>query len=203
VRSAIDRYLDEGVGVVQMPCPEQRTWGGVLKGRFLWLLDHRGLARAPKAVASAAQLYLRIRYRRLARAVAHDVADYIDCGFEVAGVIGVAGSPSCGAGTTLDLEDAVRTLGSCPYRPLTTEWLNEGVIRAAYRPGSGLFLQALGAALMRRHITVPTAEVATDSGALDTRSHRSEPTDREARRQERGTVDPSAVGSGTRSRTAP
>jgi predicted secreted protein len=159
VRSAIEGYLDGGVGIVQMPCPEQRTWGGVLKRRFLWLLDHPRLAKAPRTVAAATRLYLRIRYRRLARAVTRDIADYIDSGLEVTGVVGVAGSPSCGAGTTLDLEAAVRTLGSCPRRSPTAEWLNEDVIGAASRPGSGLFLEALAAELTRRHLTVSTTEV--------------------------------------------
>jgi hypothetical protein len=27
--------LDQGIGIVQLPCPEQRAWGGVLKRRLL------------------------------------------------------------------------------------------------------------------------------------------------------------------------
>lgn len=30
------------------------------------------------------------------------------------GVVGVAGSPSCGANTTLDIGLALKTIGSCP-----------------------------------------------------------------------------------------
>src|SRR5512142_460283 len=29
-------YLESGVGICQMPCPERRAWGGVLKP-YLWL----------------------------------------------------------------------------------------------------------------------------------------------------------------------
>jgi hypothetical protein len=46
---------------------------------------------------------LRWRYRRLACGVARDVADYTNSGFDVVGVVGVAGSPSCGAGITMGL----------------------------------------------------------------------------------------------------
>jgi hypothetical protein len=115
------RYLGgaacPGVGIVQMPCPEQRTWGGVLKRRFLWLLEHPEYATAPRGVIVGIQLYLRVRYRRLARAVVRDIADYIDSGLKVTGVVGVAGSPSCGAAATLDLGVAAQALGSCPRRP--------------------------------------------------------------------------------------
>ena len=38
---AIAPYVRDGTGIVQMPCPEQRVWGGVLKTRMLWLIEHR------------------------------------------------------------------------------------------------------------------------------------------------------------------
>ncbi len=173
VRSAIEDYLDEGVGIVQMDCPEQRTWGGVLKRRFLWLVDHPSLARAPRLVAAVTRWYLGIRYRRLARDVARDIADYTSSGFEVTGLVGVAGSPSCGAGTTLDLEAAVRALGACPHRSPTTQWLNDEVIEAAMRPGSGLFIDALGAELARRNLTVSTTEVVVRTGGANGEPRRS------------------------------
>jgi predicted secreted protein len=40
VADAVQPYLSDGVGIVQMPCPEQLVGGGVLKRRFLWLVDH-------------------------------------------------------------------------------------------------------------------------------------------------------------------
>jgi predicted secreted protein len=108
VVDAIAPYLKRGVGIVQMACPEQRTWGGVLKRHFLWLLGHPRAARAAHSLATLGRLYLRIRYRWLARAVVADIQDYAGNGFEVVGVVGVAGSPSCGVRTTLDLAAAMR-----------------------------------------------------------------------------------------------
>lgn len=46
VIAAVERYVQDGTGIVQMPCPEQRVWGGVLKRRLLWLLNHRRVAGA-------------------------------------------------------------------------------------------------------------------------------------------------------------
>ena len=60
----------------------------------------------------------RFRYRRIARRAVRDLEDYVASGFEVVGVVGVAGSPSCGVDTTLDLGRALKTLGStAPIRP--------------------------------------------------------------------------------------
>jgi uncharacterized protein YbbK (DUF523 family) len=158
VRSVVDRYLDEGTGIVQMPCPEQRTWGGVLKRRFLWILGHRWAAPAARPLLAVIRPYLRFRYARMARAVARDIADYVNSGFDVVDILGVGGSPSCGAETTLDLATALRALGHCPHQPVTAAWLNRGVVDTATRPGRGLFLEVLTADLTRRGLSLPTSE---------------------------------------------
>lgn len=158
VRRAVEPYLDEGVGIVQLPCPEQRVWGGVLKSRWLWVLDHRWVARAGPALARLAVPYLRLRYARLARAVADDVEDCLSAGLTVTGVVGVAGSPSCGVSTTLSLPDALAGIARCPLAPVTSEWLNDRVVEPALRPGTGLFVQALTDELARRHLDVPVTE---------------------------------------------
>jgi predicted secreted protein len=116
VLDAIKPYVDGGVGIVQMACPEQRVWGGVLKRRFLWLIAHPYVARASHSLLALGRPYLRFRYRRLARAVARDIEDYVGSGLDVVGVVGVAASPSCGAGTTLDLAASLRALGLVPAR---------------------------------------------------------------------------------------
>ena len=94
--------LQRGVGVVQMPCPEQRAWGGLLKP---WMLRAYGLrdsrlypVRGPLFRAFVA--YTRLRYLWLARRTARDIEDFRRAGVRVLGVVGVGGSPTCGAGTT-------------------------------------------------------------------------------------------------------
>ena len=57
VSAGIEAYVRDGTGIVQMPCPEQRVWGGVLKTRMLWLIQHPRIARAvPVAVAGGAAI---------------------------------------------------------------------------------------------------------------------------------------------------
>jgi len=179
VGDAIAPYVDGGVGIVQMACPEQRTWGGVIKRHFLWLVGHPHAARAGHSLATLGRLYLRMRYRPLARAVVRDIQDYVDSGFEVVGVVGVAGSPSCGVRRTLDLAAAVRALGACRQQPVTKDWVNRQVVAAATCPGRGLFIEALIAELARRGLAVPVSEVTLPAGPMPT--HTPRPADRNDR----------------------
>ena len=158
VAAAVSPYVARGTGIVQMPCPEQRVWGGVPKRRLLWLIDHPWFARAATRVAPILRRYLRRRYRALARRTADDVQDYLDSGVGVVGVVGVAGSPSCGVSTTLDLADSLRALGRRGRRRVSAPWLNGEVVAPAIRPGTGLYLAALVDELARRDLGVPALE---------------------------------------------
>jgi predicted secreted protein len=158
VEAAVSSYISDGVGIVQMPCPEQRVWGGVLKRRLLWLVEHRRVARAAAPLFRLAAPYLRWRYARIARAVVRDVDDYSASGFEVVGVVGVVGSPSCGVTTTLDLPASLAALGRCPHRPVTTSWMKDEVVAPALRPGRGLFIGELADQLTRRGLEIPLTE---------------------------------------------
>jgi uncharacterized protein YbbK (DUF523 family) len=159
VAEAVDPYLREGVGIVQMECPEQRVWGGVLKRRFLWLIDHHRLAGLSGASSRLVGAYLRLRYRPIAARVIHDLEDYLESGFEVVGVVGVAGSPSCGVNTTLDLGRALKAIGSCPLSGPASDSILRPVAEGAAVPGQGLFIEALSNGMSRRLIRMPMDEV--------------------------------------------
>ncbi len=153
-------YLARGVGICQLPCPEQRAWGGVLKRRMLVAYGSAGTLRAPLArlLLRPFTWYTRMVYARLARAITGEVADYRRCGVEVVGLMGIGGSPSCGVATTLDLPGAVTALTSCPAARLDRRVLNEDIIAANVRPGEGLFIQALRRRLARAGASIPMAE---------------------------------------------
>jgi uncharacterized protein YbbK (DUF523 family) len=157
VAGAVQPFLDDGVGLLQMPCPEQRTWGGVRRPPVLWVLRHRRLARALRPLLPVVRRYLRWRYAGLARGVARDAADAVAAGQQVVAVVGVAGSPSCGLRTTMDLEVALERV-SRSRDEVTARWLSEDVVAAAERPGAGLFVQALQERLAARGIKAPFTE---------------------------------------------
>jgi predicted secreted protein len=158
VVDAVAPYLDDGTGIVQMPCPEQRTWGGVAKRHLLRLLDLPARARAARRLLGPARRYLRWRYRRLAHAVVADIADCTASGLAVVGIVGVAGSPSCGVTTTLDLDGSLAAIAACPHRTISPGWLDRQVVGPSVRTGRGLFTEALEEELSAQHQDVPLTQ---------------------------------------------
>jgi predicted secreted protein len=154
--------FDNGVGLVQMPCPEQIAWGGVWKTRLVsgYARDETW-GRHPRARQVAAAFFVgwtRAILWPTAGFVASQITDYRRAGMDVVGVVGVGASPSCGVTCTLDFDAAFDAVATCPLRELTRSMMNERVVAANTRPGRGLFTAALLAALARRHMTVPTFE---------------------------------------------
>jgi predicted secreted protein len=175
VRPLVDRYIADGIGICQMPCPEQRAWGGVLKRRMLIAYGAGGTWRSPlvRALFRPFMAHARRVYQRLARDVATEIADYHNSGLEPVGVIGIAGSPSCGVRTTLDLQAAVDALRRCPLAKLDRRMINEQVIGAHTRPGQGLFVTALHRQLAKRGVAVRFDEYDFASRPKRWPSHRS------------------------------
>jgi hypothetical protein len=99
--------------------------------------------------------YTRWRYRLLARRTARDIHDFHSAGVRVLGVVGVGGSPSCGAATTLDLRAAFEIVASCPIARIDRTTVNERVVLGCLTPGEGLFTRALEQELARRGLDVP------------------------------------------------
>jgi uncharacterized protein YbbK (DUF523 family) len=150
VREVIDDLLDRDIGIVQMACPEELAWGGVLKRHLLRLYGHPYAA----GLAGIVRRYSAFRFGRLARRVSAQIADYVASGFSVVGVVGVDGSPSCGVSTTLDVRAALRDLAATDPATITVDAQN-ALVRKHVVPGSGLFIAQLRRMLGRRGVTVP------------------------------------------------
>lgn len=158
VREIVDACVDRGLGLVQLPCPEQEVWGGVLKRRMLRLY---GLERRSRLAAALVRLarplatwYVRWAYRRLARRIAAQVADYERSGVRVRGVVGIDGSPSCGVHTTIDAARFVDAMMRVDVARFSAAAQN-ALVRRFAAPGRGLFLDELARALRRRRVRVP------------------------------------------------
>lgn len=151
----LDACADAGIGMVQMPCPEERAWGGVRKRRLLLLYgsDRWLPAGLRRRLLTAALAYTRWVYRRLARQAAGQIADYRRSGMNVVAVVGVDGSPSCGVACTLDLRTAADRLAACPRRTMTVDDAN-AVVRETLAPGPGMYTAMLGRELQRRRVEV-------------------------------------------------
>ena len=108
VHEVVDLLLKKEVGIIQMPCPERECWGGVLKKDIMKAYGSKGTLsfRIFDKLLSLCIWNTKRKYRKLAYKVVEEVRDYLNSGFEVLGVVGIDGSPSCGVNQTLD----VRTL---------------------------------------------------------------------------------------------
>ena len=94
----------------------------------------------------------------MAREVVAEIEDYVHSEFEVVGIVGVGGSPSCGVRTTLDLRRSLEVLAGCPVARLDRHTMNEQAIVACRVEGTGLFVAALRQKLPRKHQAVPWYE---------------------------------------------
>ena len=157
VNEVVNRYLASGIGICQLPCPEQRAWGGVLKRHMLIAYGSGGTPRAPvvRLLLRPFIWYTRRVYARLAKMAARNILDYRRSGIDVMGIIGIGGSPSCGVRTTLNLPAAVGALTRCPAARLDRRTLNEDIIAASVGPGEGLFIRALRGRLAASGTSVP------------------------------------------------
>ena len=153
----VQNCIAANLGIVQMPCPEQRAWGGVPKTWFLPVFGlryrHRLLYPFRRIGLWAFLMYTRLVYRRLATQVARDIHDYVKSGFRVAGVVGVDGSPTCGVNVTLSTRGAVDRLARLRGNELTVNAVNE-CVQAAAMAGQGLFTSELRKQLQRRGLSV-------------------------------------------------
>jgi uncharacterized protein YbbK (DUF523 family) len=160
VQEVLDRYVPAGVGLCQMPCPEQWAWGGTLKPRMTRLYGARALrwryARRP--FVAVARAWTAAVYRRLARRVAREIRDDLAAGCEVVEIVGVGASPSCGVTSTLDLDGAVSAMARCDVARLEARTVNRDVVAANVVAGRGLFVSALDRALARRGVRVRFVE---------------------------------------------
>lgn len=159
VPGVLERYLHDGIGLCQMPCPEQRAWGGVRKRHLLRLYGRRPLRWRPvrRTMLALGNAWTRRVYRRLARRVADDIADYLRSGFEVVEIVGVGGSPSCGVSTTLDLDRAIAAMARIDA---TTDMrsANRDVVIDNVTPGRGLFIECLDRELAARNVRITHIE---------------------------------------------
>ena len=152
--------LGAGVGLVQMPCPEEHAWGGVCKRYTIPAYGaDRTILRWVRRPATWLFLgYTRLAYRRLARRIAAQIADYLRSGHTVESVVGIGGSPSCGVHTTLDLPAVLDDIAGREPAQLNRREFNQQVIAGHARAGQGMFIAALRRHLGHRGIDVPFDE---------------------------------------------
>ncbi|PKN70365.1 MAG: hypothetical protein CVU54_05805 [Deltaproteobacteria bacterium HGW-Deltaproteobacteria-12] len=159
-KAGIDELIDElqkqGIGIVQMKCPEQKTWGGVLKREMLM---GYGISGTPmNAFRKPYMLFFlwksRRSFRKIAKDVVAEIKDYIDSGFDVVGIVGIKGSPSCGVSAALDLKKSAEFAAYLEIEKLNKEYFNQYCYKKCLVNKSGIFFDELKQELYAHHIKV-------------------------------------------------
>jgi len=158
-KGPVDEIVDElqknGIGIVQMSCPEQRAWGGVLK-KYMWLpfgLKNSLLFKLRGALVPIFIWHTKRIFQKLADQTALEIKDYSRSGFEVMGVWGIDGSPSCGVNQAVDVEKFVGLLASADMEGFDRDKMNQ-MVKGCLAAGSGYYIQALKQALKKENLSV-------------------------------------------------
>jgi len=131
-------FLEAGVGLIQLPCPEC-TFLGMRR----WGMTSEQYDIPP----------FRAHSRKLLEPLIYQVEDALDTGYRVLGVLGVEGSPSCGVGFTCRGYRG----GSC----------GEGEHKAYLSPGRGVYMALLENMLKERGLVLPFVGVDESAPDLD------------------------------------
>ena len=152
----VDEIQNQGIGMVQMKCPEQKAWGGVLKESMWKPVGSKNtfLYKLTKVFFPLFVWNTKRAYRQIAKEVIEEIRDYRESGFEVVGIIGVAGSPSCGVNTTLDMKKSIEFLANTELEKLDREKINGPGNKELLIDGEGFFIEALKGELRKKNITI-------------------------------------------------
>ncbi len=156
VDEIVDRLQKKGIGIVQMKCPEQKAWVGVLKREMLmgYCIKGTWLKAFLKPFMILFLWKTKIYFRIIAKEVVYEIRDYIDSGFEVSGIVGIKGSPSCGVSAALDLKKSAQFAADLDIETLSREYFNENCYKKCMVERSGLFFEELKKRLSSQNINI-------------------------------------------------
>jgi len=128
LKSAVESYINDGIGIIQLPCPEI-TYGGLKRwGQCRDQYDH------PK---------FRKHCREILEPYVDQMAEYLKCGYNIEGIVGIDRSPNCGVNLTC-----------CGYTGgeiFSEEKIKENISNFQEVKGSGIFMEELAG--MKIYIT--------------------------------------------------
>ena len=136
----IAAYLQEGTGIIQLPCVEMDMCGVMRWGHVKNQFDYPMFRR---------------RCRELLEPIVNQVEDYLEHGFECAGIIGVDGSPTCGVNVTAQGHWYGDFVEGNNYE--------EKINSAFFERGKGIMMEELSAMLAQRNITIPFESVSEEN----------------------------------------
>jgi len=97
-------------------------------------------------------------YRKVAKEVIPEIQDYLNSGFEVVGIIGVKGSPSCGVSAALDLKKSAKFIANLDIEKLERNDFNDHCYKNCLVNCEGLFINVLKQRLTKKRLDIKFIE---------------------------------------------
>lgn len=116
IPSALEWINEEGMGVLQLPCPE-----------FTFL----GLERPPMTYEEYDNEAYRLHCEKILKPVIEQLIEYKKCGYEITGILGIQSSPSCDMKRGVFMEE-LKKLFNEQQIPIETEWFLPNVVEPVF-----------------------------------------------------------------------
>jgi predicted secreted protein len=142
-RSIVDEKIDDGLGLVQLPCPETAYLGVNRWGMTYEQYDN---------------LFFRDFCHQLLKPSLFQIRAFADAGYELSGVIGMDGSPNCGVNRTCK-----GFSGGEIGTPGLVESQNKNL---TFTPGKGVFMETLSELLRHEQIDIPFSAIDEEESFL-------------------------------------
>jgi predicted secreted protein len=101
------------------------------------------------------QWYTQIRFLTIAKNIIHQIQNYVESGFEVKGIIGIDGSPSCGVMKNLHLRKSFDYLANLHPENYDRDMINQEMYAKCLLEGPGFFINTLQSQLKKKKLTIP------------------------------------------------
>jgi predicted secreted protein len=142
---------ENGIGIEQMPCLEIMGWGGVDRPLIMYSLDPE------KPDADWIRNYPELCYQE-ANKVVDQMAEYIQSGYQILGVIYVSDSPTCGLTNTLTFPDVHYQMIAMEIpedKLFNYEYKRENVWPHLKSDGAGAFIYPMYQEVQKRGFDIP------------------------------------------------
>lgn len=127
------KLIDDGFGIIQLPCPEIMMYGMNRWGHVKEQFDN---------------MVYRNKCRELLINYIYQIDMYLKSGYEIKGIVAINGSPSCGYDKTCSSKNWYGELSGCKN-------LNEKIDDVKMVDGKGVFIEELLNLLKEHNLEIP------------------------------------------------
>jgi len=136
ITDVINILLENEIGIIQLPCPEMMTYGVKRWGHVREQFD---------------TAYFRNECQQIMMPIINQLKDYTKNGYQIVGVIGVDGSPSCGVNKSCS--------GAWGGEIFGDEDILDRIKRMEFVSKRGIFMEEIKELLDKNNISIPFAAV--------------------------------------------